>query len=389
MRLEGTLVELRSADLACEQAEALELLELTSGRDIGPGQADGLVARTGGWVAGLQLAALSLANVTDIDVFIEQFAGDDRVVVDYLSGRILRDLDEHTRSFLLRTSVLDWLTPSLCTAVTDDEDARSTLNTLVDHSHFLTRTGGGGDRFRHHPLFADLLRYQLAAQDPAAEVECRTRAASWLLDHHEYTAGVEQLLAAGDHEAAFEVLAAEGHHLFIIGEIATLLRLLTQVHHSYPGPPPEVSIHLLAAQVAADEFTAAAENYRQLRLRSDLTPGEHVAADSIVLSLGYSRLPPSEMRRLADGVLRSLREIERSSVPDVLGIGGADACETIARRLGSVRARPARTHRARLRAAVVTQQEGNAGWPAPWRQRLRGRQTLKVYSDPSWRFRSP
>ncbi len=330
MRLEGTLVELRAAELAFAQDEALEMLQLTSGRDIRPEQASGLLARTDGWAAGLRLAALSLSNVSDIDEFVEHFAGDDRLIVDYLSTKILQDLDEHIRSFLLRTSVLEWLSPGLCTAVTGDENSHATLRNLVEHGLFLTPTQGGADRFRYHQLFADLLRYQFAAEDPAALIQCRRRAASWLLAHHEYAEAVEQLLAAGDHEAAFRILAIEGHRLFEVGEVATLHRLLRQVHDAYPAPPPVVSIHLLGAQVGADEFTAAAENHRQLHQRGDLSPGEKVAADSLVLVLGHGHLAVNELRRIAAQVLEALPHVERSTVPNFSGVGGADSCETMA-----------------------------------------------------------
>ncbi|MDN5780001.1 MAG: helix-turn-helix transcriptional regulator, partial [Humibacillus sp.] len=172
MRLQGDLVELRSADLRFEPDEAAQLLEVASGRAITTSQATALVDRTEGWAAGLQLAALSLANAPDVGGFIQRFAGDDRLVADYLSSEVLRDLDEHTRWFLLRTSVLKSLSPQLCAAVTQDPNAGSLLASLADRGYFLTRSEPAG-HYRYHQLFADLLRFQLAVQDPAAEAQCR------------------------------------------------------------------------------------------------------------------------------------------------------------------------------------------------------------------------
>lgn len=329
MRLQGDLVELRSTDLAFEPDEAAAMLERASGRAITPTQAKALVDRTEGWAAGLQLAALSLANADDVDVFIDRFAGDDRLVADYLTGEVLRDLDDRTRSFLLRTSVLAWLTPQLCAAVTDEADAPFILHTLSDRGYFLTRTGPA-ERFRYHQLFADLLRFQLAVEDPTAEAQCRRRAATWLLDHHELASGVEQLLAAGEHREAFEVLDTHGHRLFEHGEVATLVHALTRIRDADDSLEPRLGILLLAAQVGADEFTAATENYRSLSHRRDLSPGERVAIDTLASNLGFGYLPAEEMRRLADGVLRSLPDVEPSSVPDFAGAGGADSCETMA-----------------------------------------------------------
>ncbi|MDN5780285.1 MAG: LuxR C-terminal-related transcriptional regulator, partial [Humibacillus sp.] len=167
-------------------------------------------------------------------------------------------------------------------------------------------------------------------QDPAAEAQCRRRAASWLLAHQDYVGGVEQLLAVGDHAAAFEILAAEGHRLFERGETASLVRFLTLVHEADVSPGPLVAITLLAAQVAADEFGSAAENYRTLNRRSDLTPGERIAIDALASVMGLAYLPLDEIRRLTDGALRSLPEVDPASVPDFAGAGGADSCEAIA-----------------------------------------------------------
>lgn len=329
-RVQGGVVELRSAELAFEADEAVMMLQRTSGRQITPAQAKSLVRRTDGWAAGLQLAALSLANVSDIDAFIEHFAGDDRLVADYLTGEVLYSLDAGTRQFLLRTSVLEWLSPELCKAITGDVDACSTLRGLADRGLFLTRTQTSPERFRYHQLFADLLRYQLAAEDPTAETECRRLAASWLLDHRDYAKGVAQLLAAGDFAMALSVLEVEGHRFYERGETATLLRFLTRIHDANSTPVPQILIQLLAAQVAAHEYTSAAENYRSLSQRTDLTPGEHIAIDTLAAILGIAHLPLAEIARLADSVLAALPAVERSTVTNFLGIGGADTCEAIA-----------------------------------------------------------
>lgn len=336
MRLRGDLIELRAADLAFGSDEATAMLELTAGRPISERQARALVDRTEGWAAGLQLAAISLAGEEDPDAFIARFAGDDRLVVDYLAGAVLQQLDERTRSFLLQVSVLKWMTPELCVAVTQDADARSILLMMADHGFFLTREGASLERFRLHQLIADVLRYQLAAEDPAAEAQCRRRAAEWLLSHHEYESGIDQLLAAGEPREAYEVLAVKGHHMFERGRIATVVRALTRVHGTMVPAGPEVQIHLLAAQLVADEYATAAENYRELSMRTDLTPGQRVAADTLGSLLGFAHLPLDEVRRLTDGVLRSVHEVDPASVPNFLGLGGTDSCEAIATGLSAL-----------------------------------------------------
>ncbi|UYM03548.1 LuxR C-terminal-related transcriptional regulator [Solicola gregarius] len=329
LRLEDRLVELRLSDLAFESDEAVGLLEGVSGRSMSPGHVETLVSRTEGWAAGLQLAALSLQKQADVDAFVAGFTGDDRLVADYLTDEVVRSLDPSMREFVLRTSVLEWLSPDLCEAVTGQDDARATLLSLRDRGLFLTRVEGVAERFRYHHLFADLLRFQLRGEAADAEVECRRRAARWLLANGEHRAGVEQLLAAGDYVEAFEVVAVQGHRLFERGETATLASALAAIHNNITTPSAQMSISLLASQVASDQFSAAAETYRMLA-RQDLSPGEQIAADTLGAILGLGDLPVVEMRRLATGVLRLLPTVQPESVFDFFGAGGAESCEVMA-----------------------------------------------------------
>ena len=100
--------------LAFDGDEGRSLLRLVTGRDVSADQAEALVERTEGWAAGLQLAGVSMRRHVDLDGFIAGFTGDDRLVADYLTGEVLRTLEPSIRRFLLRTSVLEWLTPELC-----------------------------------------------------------------------------------------------------------------------------------------------------------------------------------------------------------------------------------------------------------------------------------
>ncbi|UPK75677.1 LuxR C-terminal-related transcriptional regulator [Nocardioidaceae bacterium SCSIO 66511] len=329
LRLQNRLVELRLSDLAFGPTEAARLLEGVSGRAMSSRQVETLVSRTEGWAAGLQLAALSLQKLPDVDAFVAGFAGDDRLVAEYLADEVVRSLEPSVREFVLRTSVLEWLTPDLCEAVTGHDGARAMLRSLVDRGLFLTRVDGEIERFRYHQLFADLLRFQVRGEDGDAEPECRRRAARWLLANGEHRAGVEQLLRCGDYGEAFEIVAVEGHRLFERGETATLASALAAIHDYTAAPSTRMSIALLASQIAADQYGAAAETYRVMA-RHALTPGEQVAADTLGSIAGLGDLPVDEMRRLADRVLRLLPTVEPESVVDFLGAGGAESCEVMA-----------------------------------------------------------
>ncbi len=330
LRLQGRVVELRWDDLAFDVNEARELLERSSGVAVTSDQVKVLLERTDGWAAGLQLAAHSMRNVADVDAFVRGFAGDDRLVADYLTGEILRTLPPDLRSFLLRTSILETLSPAACDAVTSAANGGQMLTALGDRGLFISELERSEGVFRYHKLFAELLRFELRAEGAEVEREYRRRAAGWLIAHGEHRAGFEQLLAAGDHHAAFEVIKVEGHRLFERGETGTLARGLRLIHDRDPAPTPLMGINLMASQVGADEFAAAGETYRTLTGRDDLTSGERIAADTLAAMLGLGDLPESQMRYLADGVLDALARVDRTCVVDFLGVGGADSCETMA-----------------------------------------------------------
>ena len=329
LRLRDRLVEVREADLAFGDAEGLELLRLVTGRDITTGQAEALVERTEGWAAGLQLAGLSMRRHADLDGFIDGFTGDDRLVADYLTGEVLRTLEPDVRRFLLRTSPLEWLIPELCDAVTGDSDGAAMMRSLVDHGLLVPVDDARHDRHRYHHLFADLLRYQLAAEDPTAESDVRRRAAQWLLAHGEVRAGVEQCLAVDDVDRAFREVSAKGMQYFERGESATLVTWLTHIHSRVDPAPPAIVVNLLAAQIAAEEYDTARETHRRLLARPDLTGGELVACLALGAQIGMGGLPTAEVHRLVTDAHRVLATVDRSTVVDFLGAGGADSCETL------------------------------------------------------------
>ena len=121
LRARGQLTELRAADLRFTPAEAAEFLNQVMGLNLSAEDIAALETRTEGWIAGLQLAALSMQGHQDVPGFIRAFAGDNRYIVDYLVEEVLQRQPERVRSFLLQTSILDRLSGSLCDAVTGQQ----------------------------------------------------------------------------------------------------------------------------------------------------------------------------------------------------------------------------------------------------------------------------
>lgn len=202
LRARGELTELRAADLRFGRRETAEYLTESMGLDLDDSHADLLADRTEGWIAALQLAALSLRGRDDPAEFLAGFAGDDRYVVDYLVEEVLHKQTDPVRRFLLRTSVLDRLSGELCDAVTGEPGSARMLDDL-DRAHlFVVPLDDHREWYRYHHLFGEMLRARLRDEDPQAVAGLHRRAGDWFADHGDVDAAVEHLLAGGAFDAA-------------------------------------------------------------------------------------------------------------------------------------------------------------------------------------------
>src|SRR4028119_2195906 len=153
-RARGQLGELRGADLRFTPSEAAKFLEGVMGLSLSEEDIAALETRTAGWIAGLQLAALSMRGREDVAGFIRAFAGDNRYVVDYLVEEVLQRQPEPIRGFLLQTSILDRLSGPLCDAVTGQEDGRGMLEAVERGNLFVVPLDDERRWYRYHHLFA-------------------------------------------------------------------------------------------------------------------------------------------------------------------------------------------------------------------------------------------
>ena len=172
LRARAQLTEIRAGDLRFDTAEAETFLNDVLGLDLDRDDVARLQDRTEGWVAGLQLAGLSLRDRDDRSDFIASFAGNDRQIVDYLGFEVLDHQPSSVRDFLLRTSILDRLSAPLCDAVTDRQDAAAVLEQLERANLFVVALDSKREWYRYNHLFGDLLRHELGRALP----ELRARA---------------------------------------------------------------------------------------------------------------------------------------------------------------------------------------------------------------------
>lgn len=215
LRARGELLEVRAADLRFTDDEAERFLNDVMGLALARDYVAALEARTEGWAAGLQLAALSARGRTgadDIDDFIDGFTGSHRFVLDYLLEEVLRSQPDEVRTFLLETSVLGELTGPLCDAVTGRSGGQEMLEALERSNLFLVPLDDQRQWFRYHHLFADALQAQLTATDPEHLTRLHQAAADWYAGQGRFADAIGHALAAGDtpHAADLVELAIPG-----------------------------------------------------------------------------------------------------------------------------------------------------------------------------------
>ncbi len=245
-RVRNQLIELRDTDLRFTPAEAAGFLTQVMGLNLSTEDIDALEVRTEGWIAGLQLAALSLQGHTDATSFIRSFTGSSRFIVDYLAEEVLERQPEAIRAFLLRTSVLERMCGPLCDAVLNVQSdaaalagsserisSQAMLEKLERSNLFIVALDDERRWYRYHHLFADLLRQRLHqrstsspgdARDGVAELHIR--ASQWYEDNGLEIEAFQHAAAANDVERAERLIEGAGVPLHFRGAGGPVLRWL-------------------------------------------------------------------------------------------------------------------------------------------------------------------
>ena len=202
LRARGQLTEIRVDDLRFAEPEAGAFLNDVMGLRLAGDDVRALEGRTEGWVAGLQMAALSLRGAPDAAGFIDAFTGSHRFVIDYLADEVLARQPADVRDFLLRTAVLDRLTGPLCDAVTGRTGSSQVLDELDRGNVFVVALDPDRVWYRYHHLFRDVLRARLLAEHPEELPRLHRAASDWYAAQHLAPEAVRHALAADDHERA-------------------------------------------------------------------------------------------------------------------------------------------------------------------------------------------
>ncbi len=221
LRSLGQLCEIREEHLRFTAEETSQLLQFL-GIDILPADLNLLQKRTEGWVTGLQLAGISMQTYKEPSDFIKNFAESNRYVQDYLFEEVFSKLDEDIREFLLKTAVLDRMTPKLCDRITGREDSSKLLTALSKMNLFTFPIDSSYIWFRYHQLFRDTLRHQGQLRKDIQENFLHQRACDWFREHGFLREAVLHAIKGEDWACAAELIGSLGQEMLKNGEIITL-----------------------------------------------------------------------------------------------------------------------------------------------------------------------
>ncbi len=295
LRARGHLTELRASDLRFTVAEAAEFLNQVmhlslSARDIAT-----LESRTEGWIAGLQLAVLSMQGRSDMTQFIRAFAGDNRYIVDYLVDEVLQRQPESIRSFLLQTAILDRLNGPLCEAVTDQQEGSARLEALERGNFFVIPLDDKRQWYRYHQLFADVLYAHLMTERPDEVPTLHRRASEWYEQNGSTADAIHHALSAEDFTRAANLVEMAVPDLRRNRQDATLLSWLKALPDALLRCRPVLSANYGGVLLASGQLEGVEARLRDAEQWLDMTidtdkrleapTGERVVVDETAFRL--------------------------------------------------------------------------------------------------------
>jgi ATP/maltotriose-dependent transcriptional regulator MalT len=314
LRARGELTEIRAADLRFTPGEAAAYLNGLMGLQLTANDVAALEARTEGWIAALQLAALSMQGRDDATAFIASFAGDDRYVVDYLAEEVLQRQPGPVQAFLLRTSILGRLSGPLCDAVTGQSGGTAMLAALDRGNLFVVPLDDRRRWYRYHHLFADVLQARLLAEQSGQVKELHQRASAWFERYGEQPAAIGHALTAGDFGRAADLIELAIPAMRRVRQETTVHGWLQALPDEVIRVRPVLSVGAAGALLASGQLDGV-EGW--LRSAETWLDGAGAGTGSPAAGSGMIVTDEAEFRRLPGGIelYRTALALARGDLP--------------------------------------------------------------------------
>jgi ATP/maltotriose-dependent transcriptional regulator MalT len=310
LRARAHLTEVRAADLRFTASEAAAFFTQVMGLSLSGADIARLSDHTEGWIAGLQLAALSMQGHQDVPGFIRTFAGDHRYIVDYLVEEVLQRQPAPVRSFLLQTAILDRLNGPLCDAVTGQEEGNARLEALERGNFFVVPLDDKRHWYRYHHLFAEVLSAHLLAEQPDQVATLHRRASEWYEQHGSAADAIRHALEAFDFERAADLVERAVPEMRRSRQEATVLGWLRALPDELLQVRPVLSVAYAWALLASGELEGVETRLRDAERWLDTTADRSEMV--VVGDEEYRRLPA------AIAVYRAVHAQARGDVADTM-----------------------------------------------------------------------
>jgi LuxR family transcriptional regulator, maltose regulon positive regulatory protein len=311
-RARNQLTELGPTELRFTPAESAEFLNQSMNLRLTSDDVAALEQHTEGWIAGLQLAALSLHERTDRAQFIRSLSGTHAYIADYFVEEILNHQPAAIQNFLMQTSVLDRLNAALCNAVTRRQDSQTVLEQLHQANLFVLPLDNERAWYRYHPLFGEMLRARLAQIHAADIPGLHVRAAEWYAQQHFLAEAIEHTLTAGDLERAARLIEEAAPDRLLRSEVYRLLQWLQALPAAVLEQRPRLLVLRALALLIAGELKAA---LAQLNRVDDSVLALEERALAAVIRSGVANFQ-GDTQRAADFARQGLTLVEQAQASD-------------------------------------------------------------------------
>ncbi len=274
LRSQHQLVELRSTDLGFSANDISVLFNKKLKLSLSVDDAYSLETKTEGWIAGLQLTALSMQGRDDISGFIQGLKGDNRYIMDYLMEEVLKIQTDEIKEFLLQTSILEQMSAPLCNAVLNRIDSQLILEALEKNNMFVIPLDEERTWYRYHHLFADLLKQRLNLRGKAAIIELHNKAIEWFKDNSMPLLAIEHAIETKNFEKSIQILGEIVETMWENGQHVAILKFGDLLPDEFIKKSADFSLYYawiltINGQIGkAEPFLLSAENITR-RIISD------------------------------------------------------------------------------------------------------------------------